>query len=96
MNFCDITVIFCNRYADLARAYKDKEKESDKLRDVLAKTQDKALRKVCKEVLCSTATVWCPELISVVKHELNINITLSFTVRPTLVRVNHWNSLDFD
>lgn len=34
------------RYADLSRAYKDKEKESDKLRDVLAKTQDKALRKV--------------------------------------------------
>ncbi|XP_042206402.1 golgin subfamily A member 4-like [Homarus americanus] len=34
------------RYADLARAYKDKERESDKLRDVLTKTQDKALRKV--------------------------------------------------
>nr|XP_045582291.1 golgin subfamily A member 4-like isoform X1 [Procambarus clarkii] len=34
------------RYSDLARAYKDKEKESEKLRDVLTKTQDKALRKV--------------------------------------------------
>lgn len=48
--FCDITMMFCDRYADLSRAYKDKEKESDKLRDVLAKTQDKALRKVCKEI----------------------------------------------
>ncbi|XP_045127980.1 golgin subfamily A member 4-like isoform X15 [Portunus trituberculatus] len=38
--------LFVCWYADLARAYKDKEKESDKLRDVLAKTQDKALRKV--------------------------------------------------
>lgn len=35
-----------DRYSDLARAYKEKEKESEKLRDVLAKTQDKALRKV--------------------------------------------------
>ncbi|XP_069949061.1 golgin subfamily A member 4 isoform X2 [Cherax quadricarinatus] len=34
------------RYSDLARAYKEKEKESEKLRDVLTKTQDKALRKV--------------------------------------------------
>ncbi|XP_071552808.1 uncharacterized protein [Panulirus ornatus] len=34
------------RYADLARAYKDKDRESEKLRDVLTKTQDKALRKV--------------------------------------------------
>merc|ERR1711962_506699 len=34
------------RYSDLARAYKEKERESEKLRDVLTKTQDKALRKI--------------------------------------------------
>lgn len=39
-------IIFFRRYSDLARAYKEKEKESDKLRDILTKTQDKALRKV--------------------------------------------------
>lgn len=47
--FHNLTSKLCDRYADLARAYKEKEKESEKLRDVLAKTQDKALRKVSKK-----------------------------------------------
>lgn len=46
--FHNLTWKLYDRYADLARAYKDKEKESEKLRDVLAKTQDKALRKVSR------------------------------------------------
>lgn len=47
--FHNLTSKLYDRYADLARAYKEKEKESEKLRDVLAKTQDKALRKVSKK-----------------------------------------------
>ncbi|XP_047736681.1 golgin subfamily A member 4 isoform X2 [Hyalella azteca] len=34
------------RYADVVRAYREKEREAEKLRDVLAKTQDQTMRRI--------------------------------------------------
>lgn len=35
-----------DRYADVVRAYREKEREVEKIRSVLTKTQDQAMRKV--------------------------------------------------